>query len=335
MRLGSIALRLLITLLIAIAVVGGFLFVGSAPETTKFAWGVNFSHTQAVSLGLDWKETYKALLDDLSVRRFRIPVYWDELEPQRGQFDFSSWDWQLQELASRQGTAIVAVGRKLPRWPECREPTWFTGLAAEEQNEAQLMMVRTVVEHYRDNPIITAWQIENEPFLHFGICPKPYPIDMLDREIALVKELDPSRPIVITDTGEFSTWLQTGKRADILGSTIYRIIHDPLVGFIRYPIPPVWYHRKTVWIRWWHPRLRVIFTEAQAEPWVVMPPITRYSIEEQYQTMGPDRFHDQIQYLKRTGIDEIYLWGAEWWYWLTTQNERAIWDEARTLFAES
>ncbi|MBU1015296.1 endo-1,4-beta-xylanase [Patescibacteria group bacterium] len=321
----------LLVLGIPLLALGGavaFLFLGEAEPAEEIAWGVTFGRSQAESLGLDWQETYLALLDDLGVRHFRIPVYWDELEKERGSFDFSSWDWQLRELEERGGSAFLAIGFKLPRWPECRMPSWAEGLGKEEREEEILNVLGEVVEHYRDWEVVRAWQVENEPFLTFGDCPEDeISHEFLDKEIALVRQLDPSRPIVLTDTGENSAWLQMGKRADIFASTLFRVIHDPTLGFVRYPYRPVMYYRKAVWLHWWYPEVRVIVGELQAEPWVVSPPITNVSLEEQYETMSPDHLRGVVEYAKRTGLDEFYFWGAEWWYWLKTEGgDSQIWN---------
>jgi len=36
-------------------------------------------------------------------------------------------------------------------------------------------------------------------------------------EIALVRAKDPSRKVIVTDSGELSFWISAAKRADILG----------------------------------------------------------------------------------------------------------------------
>lgn len=313
----------------------GYLYLGSPEQAEKITWGVNFSHLQAEDQGLDWRETYLALLDDLEVRDVRIPIYWDELEPQQGQYNFSNWDWQLEELEKRGGRAILAIGFKLPRWPECRFPPWLGEESGTSFDKRLFQMIRATVAHYRDNPTVWAWQVENEPLLTFGICPEADP-DLLDAEIELVRRLDPSRPIIITDTGEFSFWIEAGKRADILGSTLYRIIHDPKLGFVEYNfINPTTYARKEKILHLWRPNVRVIVTELQAEPWVLHLPIASRSLEEQSISMNPEQFRANIDFARRTGFDEFYLWGAEWWYWLkTTQGQDEIWNDARELFRE-
>jgi hypothetical protein len=315
----------------------GALMLGTVEPASQATWGVTFSHSQAQDLGLDWQETYRALLDDAGVRSVRIPIYWDELESQPGEYDFSTWDWQLDELKKRGGQAIIAVGYKLPRWPECRFPGWLETTNPKNLTFSQRLfqMERAIVVHYRDHPAVAAWQVENEPLLEFGICPET-DSNLLDDEVKLVRMLDPSRPVILTDTGEFSLWIEAGKRADIVGSTLYRIIHDPTLGYVHYNfISPTQYARKVSLLKLWQPNDKVIVTELQAEPWVRELPISANSIEEQYRTLSPQQFRDNIKFARATGIDTFYLWGSEWWYWLKLQGHEEIWNEATVLFEES
>jgi hypothetical protein len=327
-----IALLLLIACCMVMGAVFAFLFLGEAKPAEHIDWGVTFGHSQAEDLGLDWRETYLALLDDVGVRNVRIPIYWDELEREKNTFDFSSWDWQLEELEKRGGKAMLVIGFKLPRWPECRFPQWVDSTDAAQWEPKLFRMLRAVVVHYQDSPTVWAWQVENEPLLRFGVCPQR-DHGRLDDEVSLVRQLDPSRPIVLTDTGENSFWIEAGKRADIIGSTLYRIIHNPTLGYVHYPYPPVMYARKYMWEQWLFPHTRMIFSEVQAEPWVTSPPISQWPLATQYETMSPQQFLDVIAYVRKTGFDTAYLWGAEWWYWAkATGDDPRIWDEARVLF---
>ncbi|KKR77253.1 MAG: hypothetical protein UU22_C0048G0002 [Parcubacteria group bacterium GW2011_GWA2_40_8] len=63
-------------IIIILVVLGGIFFlsasyflIGTPPQAKEIRWGVNFSQKHAKDLGLDWRETYKALLDDLNVKR--------------------------------------------------------------------------------------------------------------------------------------------------------------------------------------------------------------------------------------------------------------------------
>ena len=60
-------------------------------------FGITYSKKYAENIGLDWQETYLSILDELNVKYVRIPVYWDQIEKQPGAFDFSDYDFLIQE----------------------------------------------------------------------------------------------------------------------------------------------------------------------------------------------------------------------------------------------
>jgi len=56
-------------------------------------------------------------------------------------------------------------------------------------------------------------------------------------------------------------------------------------------------------------------------------------LEEQKKTMDLEQFKKNIEFAKKTGLKEFYLWGSEWWYWMKEiQKQPEIWDEAKKLF---
>lgn len=315
-----------------------YFFVGKSKPVEKIDFGVTFSKIYAEELGLDWEETYSAILDDLKVKKIRLIAYWPEIEPSQGNFDFKELDWQIDEAQKRGAEIILAVGRRLPRWPECHIPGWAKGLSEKEQQEKVLAVISEVIKHYKNEEAIKFWQIENEPFLGtFGECPK---LDkkFLDKEIALARSLDnPStgsgqaRPIIITESGEFSTWIGAARRADIVGTTLYRKVHGKL-GYIRYPIPAIFYSRKAALIKKFFNINKIIIVELAAEPWGAEP-TWELSLEEQLKLMNVEEFKGIISYTRRTGFSEAYLWGAEWWYWLKTEySNDSMWQAAKELF---
>ena len=192
-------------------------------------------------------------------------------------------------------------------------------------------MLEKIVLRYRDRASILAWQVENEPFFPFGECPwrdKKF----LKKEIELVKSLDLERPVIISDTGELSFWTRAARYGDIIGITMYKKVYSPeLRSYIPLPYPPVFYWRKTLLINKIFKR-EVICVELQAEPWG---PALLYEspLEEQKKTMNLEEFRKNIAFAKKTGLDEFYLWGAEWWYWMKEKNnESETWEEAKKLF---
>ena len=156
---------------ILIIVFLGYLFIGQAPQAEKITWGVNFSQKQAALLGLSWEENYLALLDDLKVPALKIVAYWDLIEPEPGKYFFEDLDFQVEEAGEKGVKIILVLGRKVPRWPECHLPDWAKNLSKEEQEERILKLIEKIVLRYRVSEVIWTWQVENETFFRFGICP--------------------------------------------------------------------------------------------------------------------------------------------------------------------
>ena len=306
-------------------------FVGKTKPSEEIIWGVNFSQKHAHYLGLDWKENYIALLDDLGASNLKVATYWDLLEPKEGDYSFDDLDWQISETERRNAEILLVVGMKAPRWPECHIPEWAKGLRKEQQQEKILELVENIVLRYRNSPAIKYWQVENEPFFPFGECPW---VDkkFLREEVKLVKSLDSkSRPIIMSDSGEGSLWITAARYGDIVGTTMYQKVWFRQIGiYVSYPFPEVFYWRKAQFIKKIFGK-EVIVVELQAEPWG---PKLLYDtpLEEQKKTMNLEQFKKNMEFARNTGLREFYLWGGEWMYWMKTQGYPEIWEEAKKLF---
>lgn len=318
------------------AAVFGYFFVGSVVISDNIKWGVDFSQMQAESLGLNWKIMYLDLINDLKIKNIKIHTQWDWVEGIQGDYYFDDIDWQLKQASDNGVNIIYVLGMKSGRWPECHIPNWANSLSEQKQKDATLKYIREVVNRYKDNDAIIYWQIENEPFFYFGECPDWYydSKELLNQEVALVKSIDNSRKIIVSDTGENSLWFGVAKIGDIVGTTMYRGVWLHItdkIGFgIKYLYPPIYYARKALLIDKIFKK-SVICIELQAEPWVSRP-FHDVPVEEQLKTMNNKILRDNINYAKNTGLDTFYFWGAEWWYWMkTTQNNSTLWDEIKGL----
>jgi len=330
----KIMIKILILIPILLMAFFLYFFVGKAPKQKNIIWGVNFSQMQAVNLKLSWKETYKALLDDLKVKNLKLLTNWDFIEGTKGNYYYDDIDWQIKEAELRGVSVIYVVGMKTGRWPECHIPKWARGLLQEEQQQEILKYIKEVVLRYKDSDAIVAWQVENEPFFKFGECPW-YDKNFLKKEIELVKSLDPSRQIIVSDSGEQSMWFGAAKTGDIVGVTMYRKVWahiNNIYGFyLDFPLTPIYYWRKTQIIKKIFGK-NVINIELQAEPWA-QKLFYDVPLEEQAKTMDLTQFKKNIEYAKETGLNEFYLWGSEWWYWMKeVKNRPEIWNEAKKLF---
>uniref|UniRef100_A0A831YSH0 Glycoside hydrolase family 42 N-terminal domain-containing protein n=1 Tax=candidate division WWE3 bacterium TaxID=2053526 RepID=A0A831YSH0_UNCKA len=316
----KLILRIFLGLLgvLAVLVLAAYLLFGRGGEASQIIWGASFDAVYAESLGLDWKETYLSLLDEVGVDHLRLVAFWDVIEPQGGRFDFSALDFQMAEAQKRGIPVILAVGRRLPRWPECHEPAWVQNQSSNIKNQKLLDYIREVVTRYKDSPVLEFWQVENEPFVgFFGECPKP-DRSLLKLEIDQVAYLDPSHPILLTDSGEISTWFPISGLGENLGISMYRVIYDGNYTklYIRYwPFFPQWYYRVKANFYKRIGRLKTVFvSEMQAEPWGKKP-LTQMSLEEQYISLSPEKLRANIAFARSAGFDRIYLWGAEWWFY--------------------
>lgn len=306
-----------------------YFFVGKAPKPSKIYWGVTFSKKQAELLGLDWKKTYLQILDDLNVKEMRLVCYWDEIEPQKGVFNFQDMDFQIREAEKRGAKVTLVIGQKVPRWPECFLPDWAEKLSKEKREEELLFYLKKVVNRYKNSPAIWSWQIENEPFFPFGECPK-FDRKFFRKEVSLVKSLD-RRPVVISASGT-RFWLSPATYGDEVSFSLYRRAYfKELRREIKYFFPPVFYYRKACLVKKIYGKY-VFCSELQAEPWGSSL-ISDLPLREQMRLMNLKQFNDNIEFARETGIDRFYLWGVEWWYYLKEKEGiPQYWEEARKLF---
>lgn len=334
----------ILKLFLVFLILAGFIyfFVGSSRPAEDIIWGVSFSQRQAQNFGLDWKKAYLSLLDDLGVGDLRFSAYWDLTEPTDDRYNFADLDWQLEKAGERNVPVLLIVGMKLPRWPECYIPNWANELVKREQQGKLLEWLEVVISRYKDSETVWAWQVENEPLFRFGECPM-MDKEFLEKEVELVRNLD-SRPIVVTDSGEWGLWLTAAGLADIPGATMYRRVWFSFPDFLKtlflnkwtgfyvhYPLPPRFYRAKADLVQKIFGK-EVIITELQAEPWG---PVLLYDlpVEEQGKTMDLEKLEKMIEFAKKSGFSRFYLWGSEWWYWMkTVQNEPGIWNEVGELW---
>ena len=305
--------------------------LASFADFEPVTFGLSFSKYKAQGLGLDWQETYLAFLDELKVPEIRLVGYWDDIERSPGQLDFADIDWQLAEAEKRGIKVLMAVGYKLPGWPECHVPDWAKDYSVADQYAALLRSFPTIVDHLKTYDVIWAWQVENEPFFRFGDCPTWWiRRTFVEEEIRIMREFD-TRPIVITESGEGDVWLKAAKRGDWVGASVYRVVWNKYVRY-RYPFTATFYRAKGGLSKLVFGK-PVLIHEVQMEPWTPGVPLPEFPLEKQYETMSLARFRENIALVRGIGFSPAYLWGAEWWYWLKKEKgETAIWEEAKSLW---
>lgn len=320
---------------VILMLLGVALFLIHKPQPEKIQYGMSFNTPYAKELGLDWQETYDAILDDLKVRHLRLAAHWPMVEPIEDVYNFEELDYQVARAQEEGADVVMAVGRRLPRWPECHVPEWAAQMSWEEQQQHILDYITVVVNRYKDSPAITYWQIENEPYLEMfakqncGVFDEAF----FEREVALFHSLDDSRPFLVTDSGNLGTWFGAYKNGDAFGTSVYVYFWNPELGQFKTILPPWFYRLKEgiVGLRYGHKETMLI--ELSAEPWL-LEPVTQVDIETQYSRMDLKKFEEILAYAKKTRYQKQYLWGAEWWYWLSKKGYPEMWERGRKLFAQ-
>jgi len=303
--------------------------------------GTSFIPAYAESLGLDPKATMDALISDAGVRHFRLVSYWDQLEPARGQYDFSLLDWQFQKAEAAGAKITLSLGLRQPRWPECHMPAWAQNLPSGNtngtwQDELQ-QFISQVVQRYQHSPALDSYQLENEYFLKgFGIC-TDFSRQRLVDEYNLVKQLDPYHTLIVARSNNALGTPVGQPTPDEFGISIYKRVWSPPIGrYIEYPFP-AWFYAFVAGVQQMTTGKNMIIHELQAEAW---PPhgqdITKTSLAEQNKSINADRFVKRIKFGEGTGMREIYLWGSEYWYYRkVVLHDPSLWNVAKDAFAQA
>ncbi len=322
------------TFVVVVSVVVLFLSRKDAPE--HITYGMSFNALYARELGLDPVTVLDALITDLGIRHFRLAAHWNTTEPRDNVYDFEMLDKELALVEESGGTVILGVGRRLPRWPECHIPAWASGLTWNEQKEKIREYITTVVTRYKDSPVITYWQVENEPYLTVFAsehCGEVLDESFLQEEVALVHELDPTRPVLVTDSGNLGTWSGAYAHGDAFGTSVYVYFWNPELGQFRTILPPWFYRAKENLMKMVHGEKKTFLIELSLEPWLVEP-VSQVPIPIQLSRMNVSKFDEIIAYARDTRFDTQYLWGGEWWYWLKQQGDDSFWEKGRILYTE-
>lgn len=298
--------------------------------------GASFIPSYASYFGLDERETLRAMIDDLGLRRFRLVSYWNQGEPQPDEYYFDHLDWQFDMIEEAGGEVSLAIGLRQPRWPECHWPTWAHDLPKEQWQTELKEYMGKVVDRYKDRPSLTSYQLENEYFLDvFGDCPDHTRERLVD-EFNYVKSIDPDKPLITTRSNNATpSWPINEPHSDINGASIYKRVWDRTLTkrYFEYPLP-AWYYAFLAGGAELTTGRNTFIHEMQTEPWPPVP-LVEASIEEQDKSLSADQLRGRINYGVATGMKTIDLWGVEWWYWRKAQlGDPSVWNEGKQAISD-
>lgn len=302
-----------------------------------FVMGASFVPNYARHFGLDPKETFDAIVNDLDIDQVRLVSYWSDIERQQGTYDFSELDWQFEKANAAGVDVSLAIGLRQPRWPECHMPEWAAALPKEVWAGQLKAFMSAVIARYGDNPALQSYQLENEYFLKvFGICPD-HSRDRLIDEYYFVKGLDEDTPVIISRSNNAIGTPINEPTPDVFAVSVYKRVWVPYVGrYVEYPFP-AWFYAFLAGTEMIIKDRDTIIHELQAEPWGPRgKSIKDISLAEQSKSLDAERLHGRFEYGRSTGMKEMDLWGVEYWYYRKVKlGDASVWDAGREEFRKS
>ena len=192
-----------------------------------------------------------------------------------------------------------------------------------------------VVNRYKHNPALEAWQVENEYFLKgFGDC-QNYSRSRLINEYNLVKKLDPNHVAIVSRSNNAIGFPIGQPQPDLFGISVYKRVWDANVThrYLEYPFP-AWYYAFLAGVQEIFNHRNMIIAEMQAEAW---PPdgktIPHSSLKLQNESMNATRLEHRFSFSKATGMKDVIMWGAEYWYYRKEiLHDPSLWNVAKKEF---
>jgi GH35 family endo-1,4-beta-xylanase len=318
------SLAILISIFLFSVFVLAMLALFLRPSTIIF--GATVSPHYADELGVNVEDVLRDAHQQLGIRHFRIPVHWWRYEPFENEFNFSELD-NLISYADESGLHItLAIGQKVPRWPECFTPSWAEDYSQPDYELALLNFTQQVIARYADSPSVRRWQVENEAFFPFGECRELKP-DFVELEYKIARSVLMNRAIQTTTSGEQAFWASGALRADIVGASLYRTVASPGLGYLSFPHTPLWYRAQATLVSL--VGAKPIISELQIEPWGVheidknSEKFTKIAVD----AFPVERIEEQVYFARATGMRDIYFWGIEWWYLIRQRGDVNGWNK--------
>ncbi|MGI8553388.1 MAG: hypothetical protein ACR2PL_21785 [Dehalococcoidia bacterium] len=316
-------------------------------------FGLSFSQRRAVQLGLDPDEALLALLIHLKPPFLRLSLYWDEIAPQPGRYDFHVVRRQLDQAQQYGCRVLLTVGLKGQAEPGFFPPTWLrdTSPAGASGSEAPrgrlaanlLLMLERAVAYLSDYDVIDAWQVEAGPTAVPSVAAARWAISLplLHREVEVVREVDARhRPVVISSVrgAAGQKHRQTARSlADVIGEDL--MLQSRLGAGLMQPLlrralasssPLAHLVQKARDAQFRGKELWITALQAEPEAGASVP-----ALHARRQRPGLlNLVEENVADARLLRPKRIYLRGAEWWLLRRHEGDSDWWEFARQLLRQ-
>lgn len=184
-------------------------------------YGISYSFEQAGWFGVDPRSDYVRMLEEYKFDWIRLPFFWNQMVDKDGSFNknFEDLKFAIGEAQKRDVKVIVAIGAKVPYFPEYHWPKEIEDkvrfgevIGADHAVTDDILAIdEKVVSELAPFDNVAFWQVENEPLI--GNVNK-WKIDasLVAKEADVVRKTDfGNRPIILNHaaTGFYDNSWQT------------------------------------------------------------------------------------------------------------------------------
>ena len=278
-------------------------------------FGITFSHKYLSDLKLSVIDALDLALS-MKFSIIRLGCYWSEIEKKENRYDFTELNRILDQCERVGQNIVMNVGVKSPRWPEFYWPEFVKekNFSIEESVNRLNKFVEVVIQELKRYKCITMWQIENEPLDPSGPDNIIIPIEILEKEIEIVRNID-LRPILLTAWGNDVRKRKTVDFLIDMGNYVgldiyYKVYNRKFLGKNWYSKPETSknFYKKLVK----QEPDKILIAELQAEPWE---PEHKAYKNFNNGSMSVDILKANIEKMETIGFQDVWLWGFEYWYY--------------------
>ena len=288
---------------------------------TSIRFGITFSHTHLNLLKIPVNDALDLALE-MGFSHLRLGSYWQEVEKNKGVYNFSKLEGLLIRCEKTKQKVIMNVGMKSPRWPEFYWPGYLKdkNFNNSEARRRTLLFIEKLVKTLNKYSCITHWEVENEPLDPNGSENLAIPIDFLIEEVGLVRKLD-NRQIIVSlwadDLESRQLFPEILPISDMIGLDLY------YKRFMKSDKGKPYYEGSKTSDDYLREIIKtspkeVIIMELQAEPWEK--DIKGY-LSKDPESISPKLLESNLKKASSLGVREIILWGFEYWYYQKSQGD--------------